>query len=179
MSALELLEQGRSLGEEFLIWLWMRGLTAGGASLDGDDHSACFLDDSIQLASEHGEVKRVTLAQGNPAESQEGFLALARGMRPVRAKVRILSSDLEWVFTLTAATLGISAMKMPASAAKGQADLLSERAFLLEEGLGHLERRLEGFLRGRSGNSEEMEVEVKTWIQEGIAGDSGVLKQSA
>ena len=32
MKPLELMEQGRFLGEEFLLWLWMRSMTEGGAS---------------------------------------------------------------------------------------------------------------------------------------------------
>ena len=37
---MELLEQGRFLGEEFALWLWMRGLTEGGTSGAEGDTSA-------------------------------------------------------------------------------------------------------------------------------------------
>lgn len=177
MKPLELIEQGRFLGEEFLLWLWMRGLTHGGTSGQDDDHSAWFVDDSIQLASEHGEVKLITLAKGNPAESAEAFEALGRGMRPVKAKARVLSGDMEWTFTLTAGTLGLSGIKLPPAQAKGQADLLAERAFLLEELLGHLERRLAEFTKVRVDAPEDLRQEFLNWIREGATAAS--LKESA
>ena len=49
MKPMELLEQGRFLGEEFILWLWMRGLTEGGTSGQSGDLSACFVDDAVQL----------------------------------------------------------------------------------------------------------------------------------
>ena len=105
MKPLELMEQGRFLGEEFLLWLWMRSMTEGGASGEDGDGSGCFVDDAIQLVSERGEVKEISLRKGNPSECREAFEALGRGMRPAKVKLRILSGDLEWVFTLNAATL--------------------------------------------------------------------------
>ena len=115
MKPMELLEQGRFLGEEFLLWLWMRGLTEGGTSGLEGDLSACFLDDSVQLVSERGDVKELSLRKGNPAESREAFEALSRGMRPTKAKVRLLSGDMEWTFVLNASTLDTSAMKLPSA----------------------------------------------------------------
>ena len=127
MKPMELIEQGRFLGEEFLLWLWMRGLKEGGTSgLDGD-HSACFVDDAVQLVTELGDVKELSLRKGNPAESREAFEALSRGMRPSKAKVRLLSGDMEWTFVLNAASLDTTAMKLPPSQAKDSAgDLFPE-----------------------------------------------------
>ena len=95
MKPLELMEQGRFLGEEFLLWLWMHSMTEGGASGEDGDGSGCFVDDAIQLVSERGEVKEISLRKGNPSESREAFEALSRGMRPAKVKLRILSGDLE------------------------------------------------------------------------------------
>ena len=107
MKPMELIEQGRFLGEEFLLWVWMKGLLEGGASGVEGDGSACFLDDAVQLTSEQGDVKEISLRKGNPSESREAFEALSRGMRPAKAKLRMLSGDLEWVFSLNAATLDL------------------------------------------------------------------------
>ena len=64
MKPLELIEQGRFLGEEFVLWLWMRGTAEGGTSGEANDHSACFVDDAVMLAAEHGEVKELSLRSG-------------------------------------------------------------------------------------------------------------------
>jgi recombination associated protein RdgC len=169
MKALELIEQGRFLGEEFLLWLWMRGLTEGGRSGQEGDNSACFVDDDVQLTSERGDVKELSMRKGNPQESLEAFEALSRGMRPCKAKVRMLAGDLEWVFSLSAAQLEISAMKLPPTQAKDLHGRVSDRLFLLEEGTGHLERRFVLFLNRRREDPDGMEGEMKTWIKGSLA----------
>lgn len=170
MKPLELVEQGRFLGEEFLLWLWMRGLAEGGTSgLDGD-MSACFVDDAVILVSERGDVKELSLRKGNPAESREAFEALSRGMRPTKAKARLLSGDMEWTFVLNAASLDTSAMKLPPSQAKDPAGRVADRLFLLEEGLSHLERRFTRFLELRTDDPGGLEEGLKQWVRQGLSG---------
>jgi recombination associated protein RdgC len=174
MKPMELVEQGRFLGEEFLLWLWMRGLAEGGTSgLDGDQ-SSCFLDDAVQLVSEQGDVKELSLRKGNPAESREAFEALSRGMRPAKAKVRILSGDMEWTFTLGAAGLEISTLKLPPTQSRDAQGRVADRLFLLEEGMGHLERRFEAFLGERTQDPETMQETLKEWLRQGLKGLVGV-----
>ena len=160
----ELIEQGRFLGEEFLFWLWMRGLSDGGTSGLKDDVSACFLDDSVQLASERGDVKEIRLRKGNPAECREAFEALSRGMRPVKAKVRILAGDMEWVFSLESETLNCSGLKLPPSQSKDPGGYLADRSFLIEEGLRHLERRFRAFLNIRTLSPSVLADRMREWV---------------
>lgn len=167
---LELIEQGRFLGEEFILWLWMRGLEDGGASGQEGDLSSCFVDDAVMLQSEQGEVKEISLRKGNPAESREAFEAISRGMRPSRAKLRILSGDMEWVFTLQAAGLDLSGLKLPPTASKDPVGRITDRLFLLEEGAGHLERRFNRFLHHRAADPGSMLGTMKTWIRSGLSG---------
>lgn len=172
MKPLELLEQGRFLGEEYLLWLWMRGLMHGGTSDLESDMSACFVDDSVTLVSERGDVKELSLRKGNPAESREAFEALSRGMRPSKAKVRLLAGDMEWTFVFNAVTLDTTAMKLPPTQAKDPQGRVADRLFLLEEGVTHLERRFAHFLELRAGDSEGLEESLKTWLQQGLSGAS-------
>ena len=172
MKPLELMEQGRFLGEEFLLWLWMRSMTEGGASGEDGDGSGCFVDDAIQLVSERGEVKEISLRKGNPSESREAFEALSRGMRPAKVKLRILSGDLEWVFTLNAATLDMGTLKLPPSTGKAPHERLHDRIFLLEEGAGHLERRLKGFLHARSQDPKGLQETMRAWVRAGRTGEA-------
>lgn len=167
---MELVEQGRFLGEEFLLWLWMRGLKDGGTSGVDGDSSACFLDDSVQLVSERGDVKELSMRKGNPTESQEAFEALSRGMRPNKAKIRILSGDMEWVFTMSASTLDAAALKLPPTQAKDPAGRVADRMFLLEEGMAHLENRFRAFLEIRAQEAASLESELKDWIRQSLQG---------
>ena len=171
MKPLELIEQGRFLGEEFLLWLWMRSMTESGSSGADGDGSGCFVDDAIQLVSERGEVKEISLRKGNPSESREAFEALSRGMRPSKMKLRILSGDLEWVFTLQAATLDMGPLKLPPSTGKAPHERLHDRLFLLEEGAGHLERRLERFLLLRTDDAEGLQEAMRGWVRIGLTGE--------
>jgi len=172
LKPLELMEQGRFLGEEFLLWLWMRSMTEGGASGEDGDGSGCFVDDAIQLVSERGEVKEISLRKGNPSESREAFEALSRGMRPAKVKLRILSGDLEWVFTLNAATLDMGTLKLPPSTGKAPHERLHDRIFLLEEGAGHLERRLKRFIYARSQDPAALQETLRAWVRAGRSGES-------
>jgi recombination associated protein RdgC len=172
MKPLELMEQGRFLGEEFLLWLWMRGMTEGGASGEDGDGSGCFIDDAIQLVSERGEVKEISLRKGNPAESREAFESLSRGMRPAKVKLRLLSGDLEWVFTLNATTLDMGTLKLPPSTGKTPHERLHDRIFLLEEGAGHMERRLKLFLRARAEEPEDLQEAMRAWVRAGRTGEA-------
>ena len=168
MKPMELIEQGRFLGEEFLLWVWMKGLLDGGASGVDGDGSACFLDDAVQLTSEQGDVKEISLRKGNPSESREAFEALSRGMRPAKAKLRMLSGDLEWVFSLNAATLDLGAVKMPPTASKDPAGRVQDRLFLLEEGAAHLERRFKAFLEERVSDAEGLQSRLREWVRSGL-----------
>lgn len=167
MKPLALIEQGRFLGEEFLLWLWMKGLTDGGASDVDGDQSALFLDDALQLVSERGDVKSLSFAKGNPVESREAFECLSRGMRPSKAKLRILAGDMEWVATLDAATLSFSGLRLPATQSKDPQGRVADRMFLMEEGVGHLERRYRAFLLLRSVDPEAMQQALKDWVVTG------------
>ena len=170
MKPLELIEQGRFIGEEFLLWLWFRGLSEGGTSgLDGD-LSACFLDDAVVLVNERGDVKELSMRKGNPTESREAFEALSRGMRPSKAKMRVLSGDMEWTFTLNAASLDTTGMKLPPTQAKDPAGRAADRLFLLEEGLSHLERRFTRFLALRTQAPGDLEETLKDWLRQGLNG---------
>ncbi len=169
MKEVQVIEQGRFLGEEFLVWLWMRGLVDGGMSGKEGDLSCCFVDDAVLLASERGDVKEVSLRKGNPAESREAFEALSRGMRPARAKLRLLSGDLEWSFTLNASTLDLQAFKLPTTASKDPAARMADRLFLMEEGAAHVERRFGIFLKARAADGEAMQARLRAWIRESLA----------
>jgi len=154
-----------------MLWLWMRSMTEGGASGEDGDGSGCFVDDAIQLASERGEVKEISLRKGNPSESREAFEALSRGMRPAKMKLRLLSGDLEWLFTLNAATLDMGTLKLPPSTGKAPHERLHDRLFLLEEGANHLERRLKVFLRLRAQEPEALQESLQAWVRAGLTGE--------
>jgi hypothetical protein len=179
MKDIQVIEQGRFLGEEFLLWLWMKGLVDGGLSGHEGDLSCCFVDDAVLLASERGDVKEVSLRKGNPAESREAFEALSRGMRPSRAKLRLLSGDLEWTFTLNAGTLDLQALKLPPTSSKDAAARMADRLFLMEECANHVERRFAKFLRARADDAAALQEALRAWVRSGLAAFAGASDEDA
>jgi len=173
MKEIQVIEQGRFLGEEFLLWLWMKGLVDGGLSGHEGDLSCCFVDDSVLLATERGDVKEVSLRKGIPAGGRGALEAPSRGMRPARAKLRLLSGDLEWTFTLNAATLDLQALKLPPTSSKEPAARMADRLFLMEEGSNHVERRFSAFLRARAGDAPAMQARMQDWVRSGLAPFTG------
>lgn len=168
MTNTETLACGRALGEEFLTWLWMRGNRDGGTSGHDGDETAVFLDGSVTLASETGDVQNLALSKGNPAESRAAFEALSRGMRPTKGKIRILDGDMEWVCLITSDTLDTGSMKLPKTDTREPTGRMADRLFLIEQGLSHLERRYGRFLRIRDEGQDSLEEEIQDWIRSGL-----------
>lgn len=162
----DVLVQGKHLGEEFLVWLWWRCLTQGGTSGVDGDTSALLIDQAIALGAEHGDVKELSLKKGNPAESAEAFQALARGMRPVKASMRLLDGDMEWVFTLVAATMEIQGAKLPKVQCKDIDGAALDRLFHLEALEGQIQARFEAFIRERMDDPEAFAEVLRGWISE-------------
>lgn len=156
------------LGEEFLMWLWMRGLAEGGKA-DDDDETSAFLEDNLVLSGELRDAKEMTLSKGHPAESEDAFRGLLAGMRPLKAKVRVLNGDMQWTGTLTSA-LALSGLKLPPSASKDLFGLLSDRIFLMEEVTRHLENRFKAFLEARVGAPDAMREQLVAWAHRGVEG---------
>jgi hypothetical protein len=75
------------------------------------------------------------------------------------------------VFTLNATTLDMGTLKLPPSTGKAPHERLHDRIFLLEEGAGHLERRLKLFLRARAEDPEGMQESMRAWVRAGRSGE--------
>jgi hypothetical protein len=89
-------------------------------------------------------------------------------MRPAKAKVRLLSGDMEWLFTLGAAGLEISTLKLPPTQSKDPQGRVADRLFLLEEGTQHLERRFQAFLTVRAQDPDDLQETLRSWLQAGL-----------
>lgn len=169
-------EKFHFLGQEFAIWLWQRHVEHGGRTASEEEASSVLYEDSMQLTSEDSQVaakvRDVSLKKGDPAESKEGFEAMAAGLRPTKAKMRILDADREWVFNLAAGTMGVSSMKLPPSTAKSPADMADDRMFMIQEAFQHMERRFAEFLHARR-DPRAMKESLDAWIQARLEGEGG------
>lgn len=157
--ARELLEP--LMGQLFLTWLWKRAQEDGGTANEGDAATLLF-GDSLKLVTDNGTIKEASLKKGEPTESHAALEALAEGMLPAAAKVRVLSGELEWTFTLDH-NLRISGLKLPKTAGNDQVSRLADRIFLVEELLGHIDLRFKEFLGTWEAGPDRLQEEAKAW----------------
>ena len=149
------------MGSLFLAWLWRRAQEQGGTANDSDDTTLLF-GDALKLVTDAGSVKEASLKKGEPIESHAALEALAEGMLPAAAKVRVLSGDLEWCFTLDL-NLRVSGLKLPKTTSSDMVGRVADRVFLLEELLGLLDLRFKEFLDTWDVGPDQLQEEVKAW----------------
>ena len=133
MDLLDLIEQRRFLGGEFLTWLWFSCDTDGGDfELPEMGNVGVSFDDQLVLESFLAESEQSRLSGASPIHSPEAKTALKAGKRISKAKLRILKDDREWVFVVSAPDFTFSSVKVPA-VLKEEDERLLERVSLVDE----------------------------------------------
>jgi len=133
MDLIDLIEQRRFLGGEFLTWLWYRCDTEGGDfELPSIGSLGVSFDDQLVLEAFLAESEQSRLSGASPCHSPEAKTALQSGKRVSKAKLRFLNEDREWVFVVSAADFTFSSVKVPA-VLKEEDERLLERVSLIDE----------------------------------------------
>lgn len=167
MDLLQAIEGTRFIGEEFLLWLWFRSERQDGIFklADGTDLEL-YYDDRLTLEAPASEAQQNSISGGTPSDSPEAREALRQGKRVTKVKLRLVRAGREWVTTITAATLGLSGVKMPAVLSKEDDDQFYERMYLIEELEGLLRELYKTFLTTRL-NREVWRLEavlMRAWV---------------
>lgn len=169
MDLYDQIETTRFVGEEFLTWLWYRSdKQEGHFPLDDGHELELHFDNQLTLEANLAEAERSRLTGGSPSFSPEAKEALRRGKRVAQAKLRLTREGREWVMTVTARTLGISSLKIPAVLSKEDDDRFYERADLIAEADSSLRALYAMFLRmrlDRASWDRELE-EIRAWAAE-------------
>ena len=155
------------MGQLFLAWLWKRAQEDGGTA-NNEDSTSLLFGDSLKLVTDAGTIKEAALKKGEPIESHAALEALAEGMLPASAKVRVLSGDLEWFFTLDH-NLKISGLKLPKTAGNDLVSRIADRLFLVDEVLGHLDLRFKEFLGTWEAGPDQLQEDAKAWGRQLVA----------
>jgi hypothetical protein len=133
MDLIDLIESHRFLGPEFLTWLWYRSeMHDGMMPLGGRKACELAIDDKITLEADMVETEQSVLKGGAPAVTPEAREALRQGKVPTQARIRIHHDGLEYYFTLKAAALQLSGVKVPTILTKEDDDKFYERMNYLE-----------------------------------------------
>src|SRR5262245_56725907 len=115
MDLIDVIQQKRFLGSEFLTWLWFQSERGGGViEVPGQDAVTLWIDDRLELASADPADQKNTLKGGAPSTSPEARAALKQERKATSAKLHLAKGEREWVFLLDAATLDLRSVKLPA-----------------------------------------------------------------
>jgi len=178
MDLLDLIEEKRFLGQEFLIWLWCASEERGGSvSLPERGEVPVVFEKHMLLECGEGAECEKLVCRGQMTELKEARAGLALGKRPEQARLKIGNEEREYSFTLTAATLEVRSMKLPATAGadegggherEGLEGQILERVALLEEGIELVNALFRRFLNLRVSDQWPKELtKLRQWISSG------------
>ena len=163
---IDLIEEKRVLGAEFLLWIWYEGeRTDNLFSVEGEDIEVHF-DDQIVLEAQLAEAEQSRLKGGAPSLSPEAKTALRAGKMVSKAKMRVAKGERMWSFMVDAATFAMSNIKTPAVLSEADDDKFYERMFLIEELETVWAGLYKGFLEARLDDGWKKDrVKIQKWIQ--------------
>ena len=174
MDLVDLIEEKRFVGQEFLTWLWWKSEERGGViSLPGEGDIVVVFEKHMLLEYGEGESSEKLTCRGLQTELQEARTGLTMGKKLEQARIQLTYNDYEWNFTLAGSLMEFRTVKLPKTEGDSgniqnpeeREGMVLERIFLFEE----LERlvlelfRLFLQLRVGEGWREEL-LRVREWV---------------
>ena len=118
MDLVDLIQEKRFLGQEFLAWLWFKSEERGGAvELPGIGDVTVVFEKHMLLEFGEGEANEKVICRGLQTELREARSGLAHGKKPEQARMQLIRGEHEFDVTLTAATLEFRNVKLPKTVA--------------------------------------------------------------
>lgn len=174
MDLVDLIQEKRFLGQEFLAWLWYKSEERGGSiDVPGLGDVQVSFEKHMLLEYGEGETSEKVICRGLQTELKEARAGLCLAKKPEQARMRIAHGDYEFSLTLTAATLEFRNVRLPKTvdaADEGPgADSLEgrvlERIALFEQLTGLVNDLFGLFIniRGTAAWNEEL-LRIRAWI---------------
>jgi hypothetical protein len=175
MDLVDRIETTRFLGGEFVLWLWFSQDSLGGLlTLPSLGAVEIVLGSQLMLADPLTPPETVHVRGQDPCASSAAEQALHQGKLPRKVGLRLTFEQNDWVFTLDAATLGLSGVKLPALLSEGEEEHFHERMRLFEQ-MHDLVRALYArFLAVRLSPAWDSAVapSIRRWLSEGTVPES-------
>ena len=173
MDLVDLIQEKRFLGQEFLAWLWYKSEERGGnVELPGTGDILVVFEKHMLLEYGEGVDSEKLICRGLQTELKEARAGLALGKKPEQARVRLARGDYEFSVTLTAATMEFRSVRLPKTAGTEDGDdpdslegQILERIGLFEELTALVNELFRMFIniRGSSRWPEEL-VKIRSWV---------------
>jgi recombination associated protein RdgC len=178
MDLVDLIQEKRFLGQEFLAWLWYKSEERGGnVELPGIGDILVVFEKHMLLEYGEGADCEKLICRGLQTELKEARAGLALGKKPEQARIRLSRGDFEFSVTLTAATMEFRSVRLPKTAGAGDGDdpdsldgQILERIGLFEEVINLVNELFRMFINIRSSSqwSEEL-VKIRSWVNSGAS----------
>ena len=175
MDLVDLIQEKRFLGQEFLTWLWWKSEERGGTVFlpERGDITLVF-EKHMLLEYGEGESSEKLVCSGLQAELQEARTGLQVGKKLEQARIQIIHGDHEYNFTLAAGLMEFRNVKLPKTAGteNSKSDdpeetegMILERIYLFEELFRLVNELFTVFLALRVGEEWQEELQkIRRWV---------------
>ncbi len=162
----------RTLGREFLTWLWYKSEERNGMiQIPGVGETEIHMVRRLVLESGDGEYSETVVCQGMHADLNEGREALRRGKKIKEARLQLTRDAAAWEFTLKADRFQFQSMKMPVVMDRDEGQdnrdgRVLERIYLIETVVRSMDRLFALFVSLRQPENWQQErMRMEKWLQ--------------
>ena len=178
MDLVDLIQEKRFMGQEFLAWLWYKSEERGGSvDIPGTGDVLVVFEKHMLLEFGEGEANETVICRGLQTELKEARTSLMMGKKPEQARIRLARGDYEFSVTMTAATMEFRNVRLPKTVDEGDerddAESLEgrilERISLLEELNSLINDLFRMFIKVRASDQWANELQkIRQWVHQGI-----------
>lgn len=114
MNHVDLLEDKKFIGQEFLTWIWFQSeVNSGIVDVKGYGAVEVWFEDRIMLESGSGNTRQSVTCQGKDMDLAEARTALREGKKVSQARIRLAVEEREYHFSVKAEGLELNSIKGP------------------------------------------------------------------
>ncbi len=174
MDLVDLINEKRFVGQEFLTWLWYKSEERGGAiNIEGAGDIQVVFEKHMLLEYGEGESHEKMICQGLHSELQEARTGLLMGKKLEQARIHLARGDYEWNFSLKGSLMEFRNVKPPktmASSEEGEDEAAWEGRVLDKIGLNEevvrtIDELFRMFLKVRvSAHWQDELTKIRAWV---------------
>jgi recombination associated protein RdgC len=179
MDLVDLVQEKKFVGQEFLAWLWFKSEERGGpVDIPGIGDVLVVFEKHMLLEYGEGDSSEKVICRGLQTELKEARAGLLMGKKPEQARIRLVRGDYEFNVTMTAATMEFRNVKLPKTVAgsdegddpESMEGRLLERVSLFEQLVELVDELFRMYIGVRAFDRWPEELgKIQTWVHRGIA----------
>ena len=180
MDLVDLIDEKRFLGQEFLTWLWFKSDERGGTIFlpeSGSDIQLVF-EKHMLLEYGEGEAHEKVICRGLQTELKEARTGLAMGKKLEQARIQLIRDDHEWHLTLRGSLMEFQGVRLPKTMANSEESdepeaieaRLLDQIGLYEMVVRTVDQLYRMFLEVRTGSGWSTELtKMQAWVEKASA----------